>query len=270
MLIAQISDTHVTPETTRADGARTAQDELRLAVAHLLAARARPDVVLVTGDCTHHGTADEVARFAELVAPLPMPVVVIPGNHDRREALAARFPPPGRALAGFVQYVVEDHPVRLVALDTLVPGADAGELCDARLAWLDATLAERPDQPTLVCMHHPPFATGLRVLDDLGLAGRERFAAILARHPQVERVVAGHVHCALQQRVGGVPAMTCTSTALRIAIEPGDPGRLWVSHEPAAVLWHAWSPGQGLRSWATPVPAPEPGRLLHDGRDWVG
>lgn len=269
MLIAQVSDTHVTPETALPGGAPTALDQLRQAVTHLLALRARPDVVLVTGDCTHHGSEEEVARFAEALAPLPMPVHVIPGNHDRRETLAARFPAPGRVLPGFLQYVVEDHPVRLVGLDTLVPGSDAGELCPERLAWLDAILAEQPARPTLVFMHHPPFLTGLRVLDDLALAGRERFAAILARHPQVERVVAGHVHCALQQRVGGTLAMTCTSTALRIAVEPGDPGRLWVSGEPAAALLHAWDAARGMLSWASAVPAPEPGRLLHDGSDWV-
>ena len=45
---------------------------------------------------------------------------------------------------GFLQYAIEDYPVRLVALDTLIPGEAGGLLCSARLAWVDHVLALAP------------------------------------------------------------------------------------------------------------------------------
>ena len=93
-----------------------------------------------------------------------------------------------------MQYVVEGHPVRLIALDTLVPGQVGGLLCAERLIWLAARLEEAPARPTLIFMHHPPFVTGLQAMDAMGLEGKEELAAVIRRHPQVERLVCGHVH----------------------------------------------------------------------------
>src|SRR6202042_2515002 len=85
----------------------------------------------------------------------------------------------------YIQYTVEDHPVRLVMLDTLVPGASHGLLTADQLTWLDQTLAAQPSKPTLVGMHHPPFITGLPHMDKIALLNQEEFAAVIARHPQV-------------------------------------------------------------------------------------
>ena len=269
MLIAQISDTHIKPELTRPDGRPTTRELMQRAVEQLIALRSRPDVVLVTGDCTDHGTPEEVAIFHTLLAPLPMPVFVIPGNHDQRATLRARFGAQGtQATTDFMQYVIEDFPVRLIALDTLIPGSDAGELCAARLQWLDDRLREAPATPTLVFQHHPPFDTGLDVLDALGLKGREAQGRVLARHPQVQRVVAGHIHCVMQQRFHGTLAMTAPSTALNIAIERATPTKLWASLEPAGILLHHWSTRAGLVSHLMPIPSPALGPLIHDGVDW--
>lgn len=270
MIIAQLSDTHITPETTRADGRPSNRERMRRAVEHVLALPAPPAVVLVSGDCTDHGTAEEFEHFRELLRPLSMPVYVIPGNHDDRDRLSAAFGAQGeRALAGFVQYTVEDWPVRLVALDTVIPGRDDGRLCPERLRWLDERLAEAPERPTLVVMHHPPFTTGLEVLDRLGLDGSEAFGAIIARHPQVERIVAGHIHCAMQRRFYGTLAMTCTSTALQIRIDLAQPRILSTTQEPAAGLVHVWSEHTGLVTHISPIGDHGPFQPLHDGSDWV-
>ena len=74
------------------------------------------------------------------------------------------------------------------------PARVGGELCADRLSWLDATLAAAPDVPTLILMHHPPFLTGIAHMDRIGLTGRDEFAAIAARHPQIQAILCGHVH----------------------------------------------------------------------------
>ena len=105
--------------------------------------------------------------------------------------------------ATFLQYVVEAWPVRLIALDTLIPGQPGGQLCAERLGWLEAQLAQEPSRPTVLFQHHPPFATGMPVLDSMGLQGTAALGQLIARHLQVERILAGHVHCHVQRALPG-------------------------------------------------------------------
>jgi 3',5'-cyclic AMP phosphodiesterase CpdA len=116
-------------------------------------------------------------------------------------------------------------------LDSTVPGADHGELDGERLAWLEAELAT--DAPTLVAVHHPPLHIGVPAMDDIGLApaGREGLGAVLERHPQVRRVVAGHVHATVTAELAGRGVLALTSTYVQIALDfaaaelPLGPGR---------------------------------------------
>src|SRR5512145_1949200 len=119
MLIAQISDTHIRPMGVLAMGRVDTAGYLARAVAHINALRPAPDVVLVTGDLVDAGMAEEYAHLRALLAPLAMPFHLIPGNHDRRDALREAFAD-HRYLPreGFLQYVVDSGPLRLIALDT--------------------------------------------------------------------------------------------------------------------------------------------------------
>src|SRR5436305_3103639 len=159
MIIAQISDTHIVApgklfrcpvQGSAADSERGYREfdtaaYLARAVATLNALVPRPDVAVVTGDLVDHGEPEEYEHLRALLRPLAMPVFVIPGNHDARDPLRAAFGGDGYLPAdGFLQYTVEDYPLRLVALDTLIPGKHSGSLCAERLRWLDRTLAAQP------------------------------------------------------------------------------------------------------------------------------
>src|SRR5512136_3015018 len=130
MLICQISDLHVTTGE-RLSGVVDTNAMLRACVAHIGALPTRPDVLLVTGDLVDRGRPEEYARVRAALAPLGLPTHVIPGNHDHRDALRAAFADNAamRGTSGFVQYVVEDHPLRIVMLDTVIPGEGGGRLC---------------------------------------------------------------------------------------------------------------------------------------------
>ncbi len=143
-------------------------------------------------------------------------------------------------------YTVERHAVRLVALDTLVPGKPHGEVGAAQLAWLDATLGAAPARPTVVFLHHPPFATGIGHMDAMGLVDADALGAVIARHPQVERLACGHLHRVIQARWAGTVAVTApgTSHSVALSLGPGDPSR-WVAEPPGALL-HLWQDGVGL------------------------
>ncbi|HEY5430584.1 MAG TPA: metallophosphoesterase, partial [Solirubrobacteraceae bacterium] len=103
------------------------------------------------------------------------PVYALAGNHDDRETLRRCFGL-GGAAGEPVQYAMDLGALRLIALDTTRPGEDGGELDSHRLRWLDAELARAPDQPTLLAMHHPPFAIGIAVWDAIGLPAADRRA----------------------------------------------------------------------------------------------
>lgn len=248
MLIAQISDTHIRPEGCLAYRRVDTAAFLARAVDHLRRLVPRPDVVLATGDLVDVGLREEYEHLRRLLAPLPMPVFLIPGNHDAREPLRQVFadhaylPRNGE----FLHYVVEGYPVRLIGLDTLVPGEVGGRLGEARLHWLDQRLAEAPERPTLIFMHHPPFRTGIARMDTVGLADADAFGAIVERHRQVEAIVCGHLHRPIHTRWRGTVVTTAPSPAHQVALDVRESGDLrWVL-EPPAVLLHLWRSGHGL------------------------
>jgi 3',5'-cyclic-AMP phosphodiesterase len=249
MIIAQISDPHIPEKGRLLYGRVDTADYLSRAVQHLLAMTPPPDVVLGTGDLVDTGQPDEYRHLGELLAPLHMPVYLIPGNHDDRAAMVSQLPDHGYLPGtGFIQYVVEKYPVRLIALDTLIPGQHGGLVCAERLAWLESRLAEAPDRPTVIFMHHPPFVTGIRRMDGMGLSGSEALADVVRRHPQVERVLCGHLHRPIQVRWAGTMASTAPSTAHQIWLDLREDGALHFTLEPPACQIHLWRPGTGLIS----------------------
>ena len=252
MIIGHITDFHIAEPGDPFDVRYAPARYLERAVAHILALAKQPDVILATGDLTQTATPEAYQRLRELLAPLEVPVYVLPGNHDDRDNFRAAFHDHVYLpKEGFIQYVIEDYPVRLVALDTVIEGEVGGELCAERLAWLDARLAEAPEHPTLILMHHPPFLSGIAGMDEnrdgMGLIGADAFGAIIARHPQVERIVCGHLHRPIESRWYGTLARTASSTVHQFALDLATGGLTRVL-EPAAVDLHVWLPGQGLVS----------------------
>lgn len=270
MLLCQITDLHVKPGRGLAYGVVDTATMLERCVDAILALPQRPDAVIATGDLVDAGRADEYALLRVLLAPLPMPLYLLPGNHDDRAALREAFPEHAylRQWDPFVQYAIDAHPLRIVALDTVVPGEGGGRLCDHRLDWLERTLAAAPGRPTVLALHHPPFGTGIGHMDRLGLDRADRLAEVVARHPQVERVVAGHLHRPIVARFARTVASTCPSPAHQVALDLApDAADRFVMETPGFQL-HWWSGGH-LVSHTVPIgrfdgpyPFRENGRLL--------
>lgn len=245
MLIAQISDTHIKLPGHLAYQRVDTAAMLRHCVADLLRLAPQPDLIVLTGDLVDLGQAEEYAYLRQILAPLPQPLVVIPGNHDDRDALRAAFADHAYLpAAGFLHFAIDTLPLRLVGLDTVVPGEGRGELCTERLAWLAATLAAAPAQPTLLLMHHPPFATGIGHMDEIGLTGRQAFAEIVARHPQVEAILCGHLHRNIQTTLGGRRVLTSPSPAHQVALDLRPEAPSCFRLEPPGYLLHWWNAGQ--------------------------
>ncbi|MEM6488941.1 MAG: phosphodiesterase [Pseudomonadota bacterium] len=239
MLLAQITDLHMRRDETPLSGAVVTRPLIAAAVDAVIA-RA-PDAVLVTGDLTDIGSDAEYALLRAELDRLPMPCFVIPGNHDRRAPLRAAFADHAYLPAeGPLNWVVEGFALRLVGLDSVVPGEGYGHLGDDTLAWLDATLAADP-RPTVVAVHHPPFPTGIVAMDKIMCRNGEAMGEIIARHPHVERVVAGHHHRPVQVRWAGTLGQIAPSVAHQVDLDFADrPVAQWVL-EPPAFLLHLWN-----------------------------
>jgi len=250
VLIAQITDCHVTAAGTLAYGVVDTNRFLAAAVAHLNALRPRPELVLITGDLVDGGRPDQYAMLRDLLAPLELPYRLMPGNHDDREALRAAFADHGylRADGEFLHYTIEDHPVRVIALDTVVPGRPEGELCPRRLGWLAKRLAEAPERATLIAMHHPPVDTGILHMDAMRCFGEAELGALVEDYPCVVRIVAGHVHRPVVVGWRGTVVQICPSTAHQVGLTLGPDDGGCASDEPPAVALHLWRPGRGMVS----------------------
>lgn len=247
MIIAQISDLHVQPPGEKAYGIVDTNRYLKAAVEQLNRLQPQPDIVVATGDLVDERTEAEYMMLKEILAPLRSPLYFVMGNHDDRDAFRKVFPKlPYMPSEGFVQYTLEAFPLRIIVLDTLVDGEGYGDMDGDRLTWLDTRLAENRHKPTVIFMHHPPFATGMYGMDSLRCRGNEALAEIIARYPNVQRVACGHLHRSIQttwaNTLGSVAPSVAHQVALKL-IEDQPPAFVM---EPPAFQLHLWHEKTGL------------------------
>lgn len=241
--LAQITDMHL-----RTDDGGAAAAQLKRALDGARAYRA--DAIILTGDLVNDARAGEYELLAEALQSPPAPLFLLPGNHDDRALVRAAFADHDYLpRSGALSFAVEDFPIRIVALDQVEPGETYGVMGAAGADWLQHTLAAAPDRPTLVALHHPPFLTHDRLFDGIGLRDADRFAAIIARHRQVMRIVCGHHHRLVLGQVAHAPVVVAPSTswAYGLAQHEGQNIAPRTSEQPGWML-HSWREGGGMAS----------------------
>jgi 3',5'-cyclic AMP phosphodiesterase CpdA len=246
MIIAQISDLHVGAPGQHLLGRIDTAACLARCINSILLLQPRPDVVVASGDLVNAGAPEEYRHLGKLLGPLPMPVYLMPGNHDERSALRTSFGDHDYfSSEGTLHFAIESEAVRLIMLDSVVAGRDSGALDACQMEWLEMTLAAAPHRPTLIFMHHPPIMTGIAYMDEIALAADDaaKLAALVARHPRIERISCGHVHRAVQARWSGTTVGICPSTAFAYTLDLRGEG-LAVTTEPPAYQVHYWNGAQ--------------------------
>ena len=220
-VLVQLSDPHIGADWAPGDPVAG----LAAAIASVRRLRPPPDAVLVSGDLADRAWDAEYAQVVSLLEPLDAPHYVLCGNHDDRDALRRHFGPPGPAGAP-LQYTADLGALRLVVLDSTIPGADAGVLGPDRLAWLDRVLAADRNTPTVLAMHHPPLATHVPALDAVGLADPDRagLAGVVGGHANVALIVGGHFHRAISGELAGHRVLVAPSTYAGFALELASDG----------------------------------------------
>jgi Icc protein len=247
-LIAQITDMHIRPSGKKAYGVVDTEAMLRAAVASIAAQPLQPDAVIASGDLTDCGLIEEYELLADCLRPLSMPIYLIPGNHDRRDNLAKVFSKDGYfpKTGEHLHYTVENLPLRLIALDSIVPGKGNGEMDAPRLAWLKARLDEQPDRPTFIFMHHPPFPTGLQHMDSINCRNGEALGRLLVNYKNIERLACGHHHRSIQIRWAGTIGSVAPSVAHQVLLDLQPHDDAMFTMEPPGYHLHLFEPGTGV------------------------
>jgi 3',5'-cyclic-AMP phosphodiesterase len=244
VLVAQISDLHVKARGQLAYGRVDTAAALKRCVAELNRFKPRPQWVVISGDLVDTPTATEYDHLKQLLAPLQIPFVAVPGNHDDRALLRAALPDqPYAQSTGPLNITVQAGPLDLVLIDSSVAGSPHGELEARTLDWIDATLAASTTRPALLFLHHPPFATGIGHMDRQNLRNASDLAGILRRHTRARMIAAGHVHRATATLFAGIPATICPVPNHAVALDLADIDPPSFKIEPPAFHLHAWFAG---------------------------
>ena len=260
MLIAQISDFHLKPEGTLAYDVADTSTSVKKAVNHINRLNPMPDLVLVTGDLVDEGVPELYTYLRQLLTLLRPPFVIIPGNHDHKDSLRRAFPEHDY-LNCFIEeqgeyyicFTIENYPLHLIGLDTVTPGEHGGGFGSKRSAWLERALSARPEIPTLIFMHHPPFASALRGMDKEGFRGWEELQTLISKHPQVERILCGHLHRPVFRRFGGTIATTCPAIGMQLYLDLSEEDSTKFIMEPPAIMLHLWRELWGKKTLLTHI-----------------
>jgi 3',5'-cyclic-AMP phosphodiesterase len=240
-LVAQISDPHIRRPGELAYGIVDTAAALRRCVTFLNELASRPDIVVVSGDLVDFGKLEEYEHFRSLMAPLAVRYVVLPGNHDERNAMRRAFPDQCFPAEGPLNARVFANDLHILLLDSTVPARPHGILSDETLRWLDAELREHSARPTLIFLHHPPFLTGIRHMDVQNLRNAAALARVLQGHQQVRLLAAGHVHRIVLALFEGVPAVIAPGTSHAVAFDLDPRGPPAFQIETPGLYLHAWT-----------------------------
>ena len=252
VLIAQISDLHIKRPGQLAYGQVDTAAALKSCVIALNRLNPRPQLVVISGDLADTPSAEEYDHLKSLLAPLEIPFVTVPGNHDDRALMRAALPNGGYARAdGPLDSVHAAGALDLVLLDSSVPKKSHGLLEDETLRWLDATLGASSTRPALLFLHHPPFITGINHMDVQNLRNADALAEVVKRHPRVRLIAAGHVHRATLTQFAGVPATICPAPNHAVALDLNESLPPSFRVEPPAFHLHAWFAGDGFGNLVT-------------------
>ena len=262
MLIAQLSDTHIRPLGQLYKDVVDSNTQFIASLTHIKELDCRPDLLLVTGDLTENGSEAEYHWLRELLVELAIPFLVIPGNHDNKEDLRKVFRADGYfPETGRLHYCVDNHALRIVAIDSCPSGLHHGAIDNSDLDWLQRTLEQDTVKPTIVMMHHPPFLSGIGYMDHYRFIDAEPLASIISHHDNIEAVLCGHVHRAMIKQWTNTVVIACPSTTTEIALQLSAGAKPQSFLGPPACMLHLWQPDHGLVSHVSYInkyPGPYP------------
>ena len=254
-VVAHLSDPHLLAGGARQYDVIDPEAGLRLALERLGRLSPRPDVLVFTGDLADKAEPAAYARLRELVEPvvadLGAQVVWTMGNHDERAPYAAGMF--GSDDDGCQDRAYDVDGLRVLALDTSVPGYHHGDLTDGQLDWLADQLATPAPHGTLLALHHPPIPVPmLRAAEIIELLDQHRLAEVIDG-TDVRGIIGGHFHYTSWSTFHGVPVSVASASCYTTDPAPLDRLISGVDGHQALTMLHLYDD----RIVHTVVPLPE-------------
>lgn len=223
--LVHVSDPHLLAGGAALGGHFDVDSTLARTLAAIESATDRPDAIVVTGDLADLGEPDAYRRLRSMVEPvserLGAPVIWVAGNHDERPAMREHLldvPPAEDPITG----VWDLNGLRVIALDSTVPGWHHGDIDAEQRAWLADQLRTPAPHGTLLAMHHPPVPSHIPFFDILELRHQDELAEVL-RGSDVRGILAGHLHYSLHATFAGVPVSVASATCYTMDVaSPAD------------------------------------------------
>ncbi|PMN90220.1 phosphodiesterase [Enterovibrio norvegicus] len=245
--VIQLTDIHLVPRQQRVSkvlDTYTLFEQAIEKIADDLPRLGHVDAIVVTGDVSDNGDEESYRDFHSIISRLNLPYVVIPGNHDKREAMVSAID--GLSACGETGelnsvYALEAFDI--IALDTVIPGSGAGALSDNTLAFLESALATHSEKPALIALHHPPFDSGIQFMDNIGLKGRDEMARILTQSPREKRVICGHLHNSIVCNMGNATVLSAPGVASSFMTDYRDDAPVGFTQDPGGYMVHDWHHG---------------------------
>lgn len=212
MKLIHISDIHINSEPIL-DGSPI--ENFELCMAHVEKHHADADMVVITGDLTHHGQRSSYERLKDMISSWAASPLLMIGNHDHRETFQELFPEAGKDANGYVQYVIEREEGHFIFLDTVQFGTHAGHFGEDRQAWLKDQLdaASEAQSAAFIFLHHNPIDVGVKSSDSIGLQDGEAFREIIKEYKNcIRHIFFGHCHYILSGSVCNIPMSAPRST----------------------------------------------------------
>ncbi|MBP3037324.1 phosphodiesterase [Arthrobacter sp. zg-ZUI100] len=212
--ILHLSDTHLVGGSRPLYGAVDSQAKLAEVFAKLEASGQRPDAIIFTGDLADKGEPEAYAKLHAIVAPVAerMGALLIwaMGNHDNRENLKSMLLGEAPDMAP-VDRVYLVNGLRIITLDSTVPGYHHGELSGAQLDWLRNELKTPAPEGTILALHHPPVPSVQDLSVLVELRHQQELAAVL-QGTDVRSIIAGHLHYSTFATFAGIPVSVASAT----------------------------------------------------------
>jgi len=251
--ILQITDTHIVPEGQLAYEQVDTSTALAKTVATInrIVDQLGPiDLVLVTGDLTEHGNAEEYELFRQVMAPLKIPYHAVPGNHDKRNAMRTAFSDTDwMPRAGDLNWHLDLEQFSVLGLDSLVEDKAYGALTDETISFVSTHLDRLNGQPVLIGFHHPPFEVGIAPMDAQNLRETEAFSQAISGYHGEIRLACGHLHRSIVGSFAGHICQVCPGTSHAVTLDQRKNADNSLTKEPGAFMLHEWREDRFLSHW---------------------
>ncbi|KAA9087311.1 phosphodiesterase [Microbacterium radiodurans] len=267
-VLVHVSDTHLLAGGAALGGRYDASGNLDATLAAIERTGIRPDALVFTGDLTDLGEPDAYRRLREAVEPvaerLGAPIVWVAGNHDERGPMRAGLWGGAADDESPITAVHDLGGLRLIALDSTVPGWHHGAIDAAQREWLRQVLSEPAPLGTILALHHPPIPSHVPFFDILELRDQPGLAEIV-RGTDVRAILAGHLHYSTSGTFAGIPVSVASATCYTMNLQSPADEVNGMDAGSAFQLVHVWDDSVT----ASVVPVVEADTADHFSPEWL-